>query len=70
MKLSLSEAIDSLINTNLKIYHLVDIIQDPEATDKEVSQAARKAQKLNSQRSQLKNYIDEIANQGKEDIKV
>lgn len=57
MELSVSELVDRLIVVNIKIYHLVDVIKGS-ANDADVAEAARKAQALNSQRSELKNEID------------
>lgn len=55
MKKSLSELIDALSITNIKIYHLVDKVQQ----DKHTREDAKKVQDLNSYRSKLMNAISE-----------
>lgn len=57
---SIGEVIDKLIVANVKIYHLVDIVENIKSTDEEVAKAARKIQKVNRLRSQLKNQVDEL----------
>lgn len=59
---SIGSVVDKLIVVNVKMYHLVDIIQDPNADDKAVADAARKAQSLNRDRTKLINEINERLN--------
>ena len=54
--------IDKLTVVNIKIFHLVDIIEDANSNDLEVANAARKAQALNRERSKLINEINESLN--------
>lgn len=67
---SIASLIDKLTVTNIKIYHLVDIIQDEDKNDTEVANAARKAQSLNSYRSQLMNEINEALQENERVIKL
>jgi len=65
MKKTISELIDGLIITNLKIFHIVEKIQKNEHTKED----AKKAQDLNALRSEYLNAINEFFNERKE-IKV
>lgn len=55
---SLGDLIDKLSIVNIKIFHLVDIVETV-TDDKTVADAARKSQQLNRRRSQLINEINE-----------
>lgn len=55
---SIGDLVDKLSVVNIKMYHLVDIIQG-DFGDHEVAAAARKAQALNRTRSTLINEINE-----------
>jgi hypothetical protein len=57
MKKTLSELIDSLSVTNIKIFMLVDTVQKNEHTKEE----AKKLQDLNTYRSKLMNAINEFS---------
>jgi hypothetical protein len=54
MKKTIATIIDELISTNLKIYHLVEKVQNDEHTREE----AKKIQDLNSYRSELCNALN------------
>lgn len=56
MKLTLAELIDILSVTNIKIFFLIEKINQDEYTKED----AKKVQELNSYRSKLKNAISEI----------
>jgi len=56
---TLGSLIDKLSVVNIKIFHLVDAIEDKNADDIAVAAAARKAQTLNRERSSLINEINE-----------
>lgn len=62
--------IDKLTVVNIKIFHLVDVIQDKNADDISVANAARKAQYLNSERSKLINEINEALNVDEKIVKL
>ena len=62
MKKNLSELIDSLITTNIKIFMLVDKVQRNVHTVDD----AKRIQDLNTYRSQLANAINEWAGERKE----
>lgn len=66
MKKSISELIDSLSVTNIKIFHLVDKVQKNEHTREE----AKKLQDLNTYRSQVMNALNVEFNVKGEIIKV
>lgn len=57
---SLGEIIDKLITYNIKIYMLEDIKRDPNASDKDIADATRKTNILNSQRNNAINEIDQL----------
>ena len=59
---TVGSVIDKLTVVNIKIFHLVDIIEDANSNDLEVANAARKAQALNRERSKLINEINESLN--------
>ncbi len=69
MRKSVGELIDELSIVNVKIFHLVDVVDQSE-DEKEVAEAAKKLHKLNRRRVELKNALDSILDQGHEDIKV
>ena len=52
--------VDKLTVTNLKIWHLEDLKRDPSKTDKEVADATRSTNTLNSQRNDLIQELDEM----------
>jgi len=56
---TIGSLIDKLSVVNIKIFHLVDAIEDKNADDIAVAAAARKAQALNRERSSLINEINE-----------
>lgn len=55
---TIADLIDELSIVNIKIFHLVEVMEG-EDNDTIVAEAARKVQKLNRQRSQLINEINE-----------
>lgn len=57
MKLTVGQLLDKLSIVNIKIYMQEDIKRDKDAKDKEIADATRKTNKLNSERNDL---IDEI----------
>lgn len=59
MKKTLSELIDSLISTNIKIYMLIEKIQKNEHSKED----SYRAQQLNLTRSNLMNAINEFSNE-------
>lgn len=59
MNKSLSELIDELSVTNIKIFFLIEKVQDGKASLEE----AQKVQKLNAYRSKVMNAISEEFNQ-------
>ena len=59
---SFSELIDSLTICNIKLFFLIERVNE----DKHTREDASKIQKLNSQRSQLKNAINEKFNEEQE----
>lgn len=69
MNVSIAEIVDQLIVVNLKIYHLVEIVEK-ENDDPVVAEAARKIQYLNRQRSELKNDLNRGLGHYTEEIKV
>jgi len=62
---TLGKLIDQLSIMNLKLWHLEDIKHDPEASDSEVADTARKIGVANKQRNALIEEIDEMASGGK-----
>lgn len=66
MKKTISELIDSLSVTNIKIFVLVDKVQKDEHSRED----AKKLQDLNTYRSQLMNAINKELNEKGEIIKV
>jgi hypothetical protein len=56
---SLGVLIDDLITTSQKIWHLQDVEQNKNSTDKQIADAFRKIQTLNVRRNLLINAIDE-----------
>lgn len=77
-KLTLGELVDALTIVNLKIFMLVDkVIASPEDIASmtvgqliELAKSGKKAQQLNTQRSQLKNAIDTLVGIGAKDVKL
>ena len=65
MKKTLSNIIDELIITNIKIYHLIEKVQKDEHTREE----AKKLQDLNRYRSELVNVINEYFKE-RQEIKI
>lgn len=57
MNITISELIDRLSIINVKVFHLVDIIENSN-DEKEIAYSAKKAQELNKQRSLIKNEIE------------
>ena len=55
MKKTISTIIDELISTNIKIYHLVEMVQKNEHTRED----AKKLQDLNSFRAELCNALNQ-----------
>lgn len=58
MKKTIGELIDSLSITNCKIFSLEDLKRNPTASDKDIAEATRKTNKLNSLRNVLVDEID------------
>lgn len=56
---TIGSLIDELSIANIKIYHLIDVIEQ-EKDDSVVAEASRKTAKLNRERSRLINQIDEL----------
>jgi predicted deacetylase len=65
MNKTIAEIIDELCITNMKIFFLVDKVQN----DKHTREDAKRLQDLNGYRSQLKNAINAHYNQ-KQEVKV
>jgi diketogulonate reductase-like aldo/keto reductase len=65
MNKSIGELIDELSIVNMKIFFLIDKVQN----DKHSREEAKKIQDLNKYRSELKNAINEYL-QGRQEIKV
>lgn len=63
MKKTLGQLCDELSIVNIKIYMQEDIKRDPTASDKEIADATRKTNNLNSQRNALIDSIDELGNE-------
>ncbi len=57
---SLGELIDKLTVANLKIWHLEDIKRKKDASDKDVADATRSTNTLNTQRNLLIEEIDTL----------
>jgi len=69
MEYSLGELVDMLSILNVKMYHLVDIVEnnpDPEI----VSATSKKLARLNRERSTIKNAINEAVGSSRMEIKV
>lgn len=66
---TIADLIDELSIVNIKIFHLVDIMEG-KGNDTIVAEAARKVQKLNRQRSQLINEINERLGQTTMNVKM
>jgi hypothetical protein len=69
LRYSLAELIDMLTIINLKIFMLVDEVEKGSDPNK-VSKAAKKTQELNRRRSELKNAINEIADNIYTEVKI
>lgn len=69
MEIGLSELIERLIIINLKIFKLEDIKRDS-TDDKDIANATRQTNILNTQRSQIKNSIDAISGDTNQEIKL
>lgn len=67
MEYSIGELIDELSVVNIKIYHLVDVVEGG-GKDSDVARAAVKITQLNRRRSELKNAINKVLG-GREEIK-
>lgn len=67
---TIGEIIDKLNVVNIKIYHLVDLVEDKTKDDKEVANAAKKMALLNRQRSKLKNEIDLYFGNKDQEVKI
>jgi cell division protein FtsB len=70
MDYSVGELIDRLSVVNNKIWHCVEIVEDNSQLDTVIADAARKAQKLNRERTQLINEINHLLGFSREDIKI
>jgi len=70
MEYSIGELIDRLIVVNNKIWHCVEIVESARQPNQAVADAARKAQKLNRERTQLINEINHLLGSSREDIKI
>lgn len=69
MSISIAEIVDELTIVNLKIFHLVEVVESEE-DDKTVAHAARKIQRLNRQRSRLKNELNRRLGNDDQEVKV
>ena len=58
MKLTIGSLIDKISICNIKIFMLEDVKRNPDATDKEIADATRKTNLLNSERNALIDAID------------
>lgn len=67
---TISELIDKLSIVNIKLYHLVDLVENPSSDDKAVAKAARTIQKANRQRSMLKNEINAYFGNKDQEVKM
>lgn len=71
MEKSISELIDELTIANIKLFHLVDYVQDDSHIDNDlVAEDARKIQKINQRRSDLKNAIERFFKTNNQEIKM
>jgi hypothetical protein len=70
MELTCGELVDRLIVVHLKIWHLVEVAEDPSQPDAAVASAARRMQRLNRERVQLKNALNEKLGEAHEEIKL
>lgn len=62
MKITIANLIDQLSIVNIKIYFLENEKRDLNATDKNIAEATKKTNILNSQRNNLIQSIDEDLN--------
>lgn len=60
---TVGSCIDKLSIVNIKIFMLEDVKRNPNATDKEISDATKKTNILNVQRTALVDEIDLILNE-------
>jgi len=68
MNVSFGNLVDQLTIVNLKIWHLEELKRDKTKTDKDIADATRKTNTLNTQRNDLIQELDEmliLASQGK-----
>ena len=63
MKLTGGQLVDKLSIINIKIFMLEDIKRNPDATDKEIADATRKTNVLNSERNEVIDAIDILSNE-------
>ena len=63
MKLTIGQLSDKLSIVNIKVFHLENTKRDPKATDKEIADATRKTNVLNSERNELIDQIDIALNE-------
>ena len=63
MRVTIGNLTDQLMVTNMKIWHLEDLKRDATKTDKEIADATRKVNLLNTQRNMLIEAIDEGLNE-------
>lgn len=68
MEYSLGELVDMLSVVNVKMYHMVDIVEQS-SDDNEVAKISRKLASLNRQRSELKNAINKAIGSNRVEIK-
>jgi hypothetical protein len=63
MKKTIGNLIDELTIANLRIWKAEDIKRDPNASDKQIADATRVTNKVNQQRNDLIQAIDEAMNE-------
>lgn len=63
MKKTIGNLIDELTIANLRIWKAEDMKRDPKATDTDIAQATRLTNKVNQQRNDLIQAIDEAMNE-------
>ena len=63
MKITIGNLCDKLSIVNIKIFHLENVKRDKNASDKEISEATKKTNVLNSERNALIDAIDLALNE-------
>lgn len=62
MGITIGQLCDSLSIINIKIFMLEDVKRDEKATDSEIASATKSTNKLNSQRSEIIDELDQAMN--------